>query len=86
MNWGWKIVIIFAGFVTMVLVMVFMAVQEDFHLVADNYYEKEIKYQGEIDRIKNARSLSKKIEINYLPKDEIVLFRYPQDQKGVYGR
>lgn len=81
MSWGWKIVILIAAFVIFVLFMVFMAVQEDFHLVADNYYEKEIKYQGEIDRIRNARALTRQLKIEYLPAASLVIFTYPEDQK-----
>ncbi len=81
MSWGWKITLLFSGFVIFVLFMVFRALNEDFHLVADNYYEKEIKYQGEIDKIRNARRLDEKIKIDYLPGANIVLLTYPEEHR-----
>lgn len=81
MNWGWKIFFVFLIFVGFVLFMVSRAVMQDFHLVADNYYEKEIKYQGEMDMIRNARSLKEKLKIVYRPADQAVVLTYPAQQK-----
>ena len=80
MNWGWKIFIVIVSFLALILFMVFKAVNEDFYLVADNYYEKEIKYQDEIDKIRNARSLSKQISISYILQEESIHFKYPESQ------
>lgn len=81
MNWGWKIFFVFLLFVGFILVMVFRALNQEFHLVADNYYEKEIRYQGEIDMIKNARSLDEQVIIEYKPDNQTVVVTYPGDQK-----
>ena len=40
-----------------------MAFQQDFDLVADNYYEQEIAYQGRIDQMTNAQNDDQKVEI-----------------------
>jgi hypothetical protein len=82
MNWGWKIFFITAGFVLLVLFMVFRAMQQDFHLVYEDYYDKEIKYQGEIDNIKNARNLKDELKIEYLLREGKVKFTYPPDHKN----
>jgi len=82
MNWGWKIFIMTAGFVLLVLFMVFMAMRQDFHLVSDDYYDKEIKYQGEIDNIKNARNLKDGLKIEYLLREGKVKFTYPPEHKN----
>jgi hypothetical protein len=81
MNWGWKIFFVFLAFVGFVLFMVFRALREDFHLVADNYYEKEIKYQGEMDMIRNARNLREPLNVEYRPAEQSVVLTYPEDQK-----
>lgn len=54
MNWGWRIAIFYGSFVVMMVGMVILAFQQDFDLVADNYYEQEIAYQGRIDQLTNA--------------------------------
>lgn len=81
MNWGWKIFFVFLGFVGFILFMVFKALNQEFHLVADNYYEKEIKYQGEIEMIRNARGLKEQVRIEYKPAMQTVIFTYPGEQK-----
>ena len=86
MNWGWKIFFITAGFVLFILFMVFKAMQQDFHLVYEDYYDKEIKYQGEIDRMTNARSLADRLKIEYLLKENKVQFTYPREhRKSITG-
>jgi hypothetical protein len=86
MNWGWKIFFITAGFVLFVIFMVFKAMQQDFHLVYEDYYDKEIKYQGEIDRIKNAKELEEGLMIEYLLQEDKVKITYPPTQKkGIKG-
>lgn len=82
MSWGWKIFLITAGFVLFILFMVFRAMQQDFHLVYDDYYDKEIKYQGEIDNIKNARNLKDGLKIEYLLGEGKVKFTYPPEHKN----
>jgi hypothetical protein len=81
MSWGWRIFFVFIVFVVFILFMVFKAVKQDFHLVTDDYYEKEIRYQGEIDRIRNARTLKQQILIEYQPAMNQVRLTYPEDQK-----
>lgn len=81
MNWGWKIFFVTAGFILFVLFMVFKAIQQDFHLVSKDYYDKEIKYQGEIDRIRNANALEEGLKIEYMIREGKVLLTYPQDHK-----
>lgn len=82
MNWGWKIFFITAGFVLFVFFMVYKAMQQDFHLVYEDYYDKEIKYQGEIDRIKNAMELKDGLKIEYLLREDKIKITYPPDQKN----
>jgi hypothetical protein len=82
MNWGWKIFFVFLAFVGFILFLVFKALNQDFYLVADNYYEKEIKYQGEMEMIRNAKSLKDRLNIEYRPAEQSVVLIYPAEQKG----
>ena len=43
--------------------LVVLAFQQDFDLVADNYYEQEIAYQGRIDQLQNAKDDGQKVKI-----------------------
>jgi nitrogen fixation protein FixH len=64
MNWGHKITISFILFAALVITMVIISMQQNVNLVAPNYYEEELAYQDQIDRIKNYEALSLKPSIN----------------------
>lgn len=85
MNWGWKIFFVTSGFIILVLFMVFKAMQENFHLVAEDYYAKEIKYQDEIDKIKNANALTERLHINYLANNKVIELQFPPEHVNVKG-
>ena len=93
MDWGKGIVLVFVAFAAIMVSMVTICMKkEDLHLVTQNYYEEEIKYQEHIDKVTNANGLSyeallfdklrKSVSIN-LPlgaKGELHLFR-PSDAR-----
>ncbi|EOZ92384.1 hypothetical protein A33Q_4477 [Indibacter alkaliphilus LW1] len=59
MDWGKGIVLTLVAFATIMISMVVICVkQDDIHLVTQDYYEQEIKYQEQIDRMINASDLS----------------------------
>ena len=74
MNWGIKILIFYLGFVVMVLASVFFAMNQRVDLVTDNYYEKELKYQEQIDKSQRTKSLKEKTEIQLLDKQIKIKF------------
>lgn len=58
MNWGNSIVLVFVVFAAIMVSMVTICMQqEDLHLVVENYYEEELKYQDHIDQVSNAKAL-----------------------------
>lgn len=63
MNWGTRIAIGYGAFVVFIMALVVMAFQQDFDLVADDYYEQEIAYQGRIDQMTNAQDDKQKVDI-----------------------
>ena len=49
MDWGKGILLTIIAFVAFIMTLVVISVkQDDIHLVTENYYEKEIKYQDQI--------------------------------------
>jgi hypothetical protein len=65
MDWGKGIVITLIVFISLMVGLVTICVkQDDIHLVTQNYYEEEIKYQDQIDKMINANSLGYKV-LNY---------------------
>ena len=64
-SWGTGIVIAFIVFMTISLSTMFYFMSQDVHLVTDNYYEKELKYQQEIDNQQRTLELDEHVEINF---------------------
>lgn len=75
MNWGVKIAIFYTSFVLIVLASVFFAMNQKFDLVTENYYDKEIKYQEQIDKQQRTNSLKEKTEIQLM--SDIVKIKFP---------
>ena len=80
MNWGNKIVVAFVLFASFIGYMVFRAFQEDFDLVAEDYYAQEINYQQKLDKLSNAAINGKQILVEQTA--ELVRFQFPGQANG----
>ena len=96
LNFGLKIGILYAAFVVFILFFVVKSFGISFDLEEENYYEKEIHFEEEMDAIKNFNDLD--AEIKLLQKDSLeiilpdyfgkiknekisILFKRPSDKK-----
>jgi nitrogen fixation protein FixH len=66
MNWGKGILITIIVFLAGTAIMIIIAVNSKYDLVANNYYEKGIKYQDKIDKINRTNALPEKTGIEFL--------------------
>lgn len=73
-NWGLGILLSIILFMTASLIAVFFMMNRDVDLVANNYYEKEIKYQNQIDMEKRTSELNEKINVKVSNKTLFVSF------------
>lgn len=53
-NWGKGIVMVYVLFVAGMLYLVFQSKQQKLDLVVDDYYQQELKFQGQIDAAQRA--------------------------------
>ena len=65
LNWGKGIFITIVLFVIIVFIMVGISITRNVDLVANNYYEKEIKYQEQIDLLKKSNTLKENAKIDF---------------------
>jgi hypothetical protein len=56
MNWGYKILIVYLLFVVGMLTLVYKCTQQNTELVADDYYDQEVKYENQFVKMQNASS------------------------------
>jgi len=54
MNWGNRLLIVFAGFALLIGTLVYKCMHQNFQLVSATYYDEELKYQDKIDGMHNA--------------------------------
>ncbi|MCH6200362.1 FixH family protein [Aquiflexum sp. LQ15W] len=82
MDWGKGIVITLIVFISLMVGLVTICVkQDDIHLVTQNYYEEEIRYQDQIEKMINANSLDYKV-LNYDIQLKKVDLHLPVGSKG----
>lgn len=83
MDWGKGIILTLVAFAVLIISMVTICVrQDDIHLVTQNYYEEEIKYQDQIDKMINANQLDHEVLV-YDNQLKIVDLHLPVGSKGV---
>jgi hypothetical protein len=80
MNWGYKILFVYAIFVTGILFMVFKSSTQKMDLVTTDYYAKELKYQDKIDEANRVNALSEKVQYQLINNQVIISF--PKDFAG----
>ena len=60
MNWGKWIIVSFVLFAAFIGILVIICVRQDISLVSKNYYQEELAYQQQIDRLNNTGRLGEK--------------------------
>ncbi len=65
-NWGVGLVITLAVFIIISLIMVLYFMNQKVDLVTDNYYEKTLTYQTQIDEAERSREFNELIKVQYL--------------------
>jgi len=92
MNWGKSIVLAFVLFALFIGSLVVVCLRQDIPLVSKDYYDQELRYQQQLDRMNNTNQLAEKpvfqvanhtleIQFRQLPQiqhGELTLFR-PSD-------
>jgi hypothetical protein len=81
LNWGTKIITAFAIFMIATLSIVIFFMTQRVDVVTENYYEKELKYQDQINRIARTIALKDTIKINNTGKELLVKFPNTPDKK-----
>ena len=71
-NWGTAIVVAFVGFISFIMYFVISMSTDkkfDHDLVTEDYYQQELKYQDDINKVENAKKL--KVAIDLIEDKEV---------------
>ena len=74
-SWGTGIAIGIIIFVVISITMTVIFMTQDVNLVSDNYYEKSLGYQEEIDKQSRTKSLDEEVKINF--NGEVINILFP---------
>ena len=88
-NWGTGIVIAFIVFISFIMFfIVTMNVNKKYNhdLVTEDYYAEELAYQNDIDKLKNAKKLGKKVTYKKSVEGLIIYFPSDLDIKKITGK
>jgi hypothetical protein len=82
MNWGNGILLLLLVFIGLMVTLVAICVrQDDIHLVTEDYYAEEIKYQEHIDRVSNTQAIEGKV-MQFDALSKTLQFKLPVGAKG----
>jgi hypothetical protein len=80
--WPYAIVGYFVVFIAAMASWITFAVRNDMELVRKDYYEQEIKFQQQIDRLERTAAVKESVTVNYQPAAQIVSLRLPAAARG----
>lgn len=81
-SWGHKIALLYCSFAGMIIFMVYKSMQQSIDLVADNYYEKTMQYEQQIEKMGKASLPENKIKLTHENRRLSILFPESKDVKG----
>ncbi len=77
LNWGYSIIIVLIVFGGFIGTMVYFMTAEKIDLVREDYYQKELEFQTQIQKANNTAKLKTKIAMTYLPETEELNVFFP---------
>lgn len=81
-SWPLGIIFVYGIFVIGLIAAVFLSVDNNVQLVTNNYYEKTLTYQSQIDRIKNTQALTQQPDISFSKEKTEMILTMPLLSKG----
>ncbi|WP_299576183.1 FixH family protein [uncultured Sunxiuqinia sp.] len=75
-NWGTGIAIALLIMMSGMVYLVSIAVRQDYYLVEDDYYQKSVNYQAQIDKIQNVNKLTERVKL--VQSAHAVQINFPQ--------
>ena len=81
--WPWSIIGFFAVAITAAVVWVAFCIGHSTDLVAADYYEQEVDYQSQLDRMERARELTDQASISYEAAEQCIRIRLPKEQAAL---
>ena len=83
--WPFGIATAFGFFILGTIALIVIAVGNSTELVAADYYEQELRFQGQLDRVKRVQNLPVKVTVNYDAATCAIRISLPADHASAQG-
>lgn len=83
MSWGIKILLLYLGFVALIVTMVGLTMRENVDLVSDDYYQQELEYQKKINTIERTALL--KEPLTWRITNDTLVLEFPNLRSSSMG-
>lgn len=80
-HWGKGVWLLYGGFISFIIAIVIFAAMQRFDLVQEDYYQKDLAYQGHLEKSRRIESLRHKPRIEYSRSDRAVRFAFPDSAR-----
>lgn len=77
LSWGIKIMVLYAGFVILIVTMVSLTMREKVDLVAKDYYAQELNYQDRINKVNRTNALEQPLTWQVQPG--ALVLKFPEE-------
>ncbi|WP_367389559.1 FixH family protein [Lewinella sp. LCG006] len=78
-NWGTGIFVFYVLFASVLFFSVYESTKVDHSLVVDNYYEEDLAYQNQYDRLANSAQLKEPLGMKWQRDEKQLLLTFPKD-------
>lgn len=84
-NWGTGIFLAYTLFAVALFWFVYQSTKQDNSLVVDNYYEQDLQYQQQYERMQRANSLSAPVKVQFDQPAAAVVITFPEEVSAPGG-
>lgn len=84
-NWGTGIFLAYTLFAVALFWFVYQSTKQDNSLVVDNYYEQDLQYQQQYERMQRANSLSAPVKVQFDQSAAAVVITFPEEVSAPSG-
>ena len=81
-GWGWGIFALYTSFAGFMLTIVLFVSCQEFALVEEDYYQKELAFQQQIDRVERTATDSAAVTFAYRPMEKMITLTIPAHLLG----
>src|SRR5688572_5303317 len=85
MSWGIRVIILTVGFAAFMSFLVYKSMQQQFDLVAEDYYSQELAFQDQINKQTNQQQSGIAITLKAAEEDVILSFPDVPSDRSVVG-